>query len=353
MSIDPRDPQALLTRAARADARAASRLATAIDDFFLPDVNRLDDRTRAAIGAAMARVVGAVEQGIAQHAARLLAGRGAPEAATALLAAERPVLDRLAHAGLLRDVELMREIEARVRQDLLSDALPGGTPEGDAAGLLARLAAHSDAVIARAATALVEAEGRRRFGSGTTELPAELHHRLVWWTAAALRERVERPDAPLDRALAEAATRSLSAHDEADRAEAIGLRLAAAIDADAAQLADLLPQALDDRRLALFVALLAHALGVDYAEARALALDPEGDRLWLVLRALEIGREAIARIGLALAEGDPRRDLDAFADRIDVIAATPADIAREAVAGLRLHPDFRGAMLALARRPTA
>ena len=156
--------------------------------------------------------------------------------------------------------------------------------------------------------------------------------------------------AVLDRALIDAAMRSISSHDEGDRLEAVATRLAAALDPHADELAPLLVEALADRRLSLFVALIAHALGLDYADAREIVLDHKADRLWLVLRALELDRESIARIGLALSEADPRRDLDSFAEGLDGIAAIPSTAARAALAPLLLlHPDYRGALLALAR----
>jgi hypothetical protein len=188
-----------------------------------------------------------------------------------------------------------------------------------------------------------------------TELPAELHHRLVWWVAAALRERVaetyEGSIAPLDRALSDAASRSLAAYDEGDRLEAAAMRFAAAIDAQPAELPHLLVETLEDRRIVLFVALLAHALGVGYALAREIVLDPAGDRLWLALRALELTRDTIARIGYALSEADSRRDLESFADTLDVIAAIDAGEARTALAPMKLDPDYRAAVLALGRGP--
>ncbi|MGK3882518.1 hypothetical protein ABI028_16170, partial [Enterococcus faecium] len=64
--------------------------------------------------------------------------------------------------------------------------------------------------------------------------------------------------AQLDRVLTEAALRSLSAHDEGDRLEAAAVQLAAAIDATPAELADLVTEALSDRRLPLFIAVLGH-----------------------------------------------------------------------------------------------
>ncbi|WP_034161235.1 DUF2336 domain-containing protein [Sphingomonas sp. ERG5] len=368
MSINVRDmddgaqrgASPLLMRAAGADARADHRLAVAIDDFFLPDDARLDDRSRSAMATALAAMVVSIDGALRQHAARLLTARDETILAEMLTAPGTSVLDRLVVAGLLRDMDLMRELVARVQQDTLGDALPAAAPdEPERPSLLARLVNQPDSVVAGGAMALLTAEGRRR-GAGDggvgshTDLPADLHHRLVWWVAAALRERfatgADETMAALDRALAEAAVRSLAAHDEGDRLEAAAMRLAGAIEATPRELPDLLVETLGNRRIALFIALIAHAMGLDFSQAREVVLDPDSARLWLVLRALELDREPIARIGLALCDADPRRDIEAFADSIDTIAGTPADMARAALAPLRLHPDYRAALLALARR---
>ena len=366
MSIPARDMDegapgvaTLLARAAVADMRAEARLAGAIDDFFLPEGTRLDDRTRGMLTATFDDLVASVALGLGRHAARLLAARGAGRLAEAVLGDGRPILDRLVAAGMLRDSDVMRELIGRVRQDVLADALPTQAPDDpDRASLLPRLAQSADGVIASGAVAFLAAESRRRVPAmpgqpHATDLPAELHHRLVWWVAAALRERfAEAADdalAALDRALAEAALRAIAAHDEGDRLEAAAMRLAAALDARADELPTLLVEALADRRLSLFVALLGHALGLDHGDAREIVLDPAADRLWLLLRALELDRASIARIGLALSEADPRRDLDAFADALDGIVAVAPAQARDALAPLMLHPDYRAALTALAR----
>lgn len=346
----------LIARATAADRRAHSRLTAAINDFFLPDDARLDDRMRGGIAAALTALVAGVEGALTQHAGRLLAARGEPELALRLTGNTAPVLDRLVSAGLLRDTDLMRELIARVRQDVIGDALPAASPaELDAPSLLARLANHGDSVVAGAATALLAAESRRRsaFESAMqSDLPAELHHRLVWWVAAALRERCDLAGdavASLDKALAEAAVRSLSAHDEGDRLEAAAIRLAVAFEAGPHELSALLVEALGDRRIALFIAVLSHAVGLDYEQGRDIVSDADAGRLWLVLRALETDRQAIAQIGLALCEADPRRDLEDFADALDDIVAIPANLARDALAPLKLHPDYRAALSALMR----
>lgn len=356
-----RDPSQLIARAAAAETRERAALAAAIDDFFLPDEARLDDRMRSSIALTLSGLVVAVEGALKSHAARLLVARDNVALGDMLTLSDASVLDRLVGAGLLRDSEMMRELIARVRQDAIGDALPAEAPAvADEPSLLSRLASHGDSVVAAAANALFAAESRRRGlfeGVAQTDLPADLHHRLVWWVAAALRERFTGRErfagtddlAALDRALAEAAMRSLSAHDEGDRLEAVAMRLAAAYEASPKELPDLLVEALGDRRIALFTALLAHAVGLDYDQARDVVADPEGGRLWLVLRALETGRTAIARIGLALCEADARRDLEGFADSLDgIMLVTPED-ARAALGPMKLHPDFRAALSALMR----
>ncbi len=84
--------------------------------------------------------------------------------------------------------------------------------------------------------------------------------------------------------------------------------------------------------------------------AAAVVLDPAGERLWLSLRALDLPRSAIARLGFALCEVDPARDVEAFADELDVASSISAQAARDAIAPLGLPADYRAALLALDRR---
>lgn len=341
----------LLARAAAATRRADHRLTDAIDDFFLADDARLDDRTRAALAATLSAMVAVVERDLRRQTAASVAGHDPGLAQRAESGA--PVLDRLVGAGLLRDPDLMRELIARTRQDLLVDLLPAIPPdEVGSASLLARLSASVDADVADAALVLMTVESRRRglIDSNRldrTELPAELHHRLVWWVAAVLREQLDTPAA--DRAIAEAALRALAEHDESDRVESAAERLAAAIAPQPAELSAVLTHALGDRRVALFVALLGHALGIDFASVRDMAFD-DGEQLWLALRAAGLDRAAVARIGLSLCDADPRRDVERFADQLEAIMTITPDEARAALAPLRLHPDFRAAMAELERR---
>jgi hypothetical protein len=340
MSLDASDlaapgAAAILARARLADDVEARRLHAAVDDFFLPDDARLDDQTRAALGASVARSVEGVVREIATFVQRAT-GR--------VIVGE--VLPRLLDSGLLRDAPLMADLIGGVRQDLLAEALRRTIAPTDQSNLLARLAECPDGVVATAAAALLTAENRARHGR--RELTYAVHQRLVWWVAAALREAAGEGVA-IERALADGAARSIAANAAADRLDAAAMRLAVAIDPRPAELGDLLSGALADARPTLFFALVAHAASLDFADARSIALDPDGDRLWLVLRAQGLDRAEIAQIGLMLSQADHRRDVEAFADLLDPIAAVESDAAAAALAPMRLHPEFRAALRALAR----
>jgi len=359
MSIDQRDwddgarasASTLFARAAAAARHADRRLAEAIEDFFLPEDSKLDDRTRAALAATLTAIVAAVERDLRRRA--VAHSSGADRTAIQRIENGAPVLDRLVGSGLLRDFDMMRELIARTRQDLLVDLLPALPPdEIGSASLLARLAGSADARVADSALAVMAAESRRRglvdsHRLERTELPAELQHRLVWWVAAAIREQLG-PSAA-DRIIAEAALRALADHDEGDRLESAAMRLAATVDPQPAELATVLRHALGDRRVALVIAFLGHALGIDYATMRQIVLDG-GDQLWLALRGAGLDRATVARVGLSLCEADPRRDVEVFADQLEAIAAVTPEEARGALAPLRLHPDFRAAMAELEKR---
>jgi hypothetical protein len=353
----------LIARAGAANARDEARIRAFAQQLGTAIDLTLDDRARAQVQALLASTLSAVEQEIRGHAARLLAARHLNDLAEIVARAGGDVEATLRAAGLLADVALIAELVDRVTQDRISEALSMAAPdEDDRPGLVLRLATAPDGVVAAAAATYLAAAARRRApleagASVRTDLPAELHQRLVWRVTAAIDAALPALEssgrAAVDRALDDAAMRSLAAHDEGDRLEATAMQLAAAIDAIPAELPDLLVDALQARQLPLFIAVVAHGLAIEQDVVRTITLDPAGDRLWLALRALDLPRAAIARIGLALCDADPRRDVDAFADQLDVIAAVPAQEARIVLAPLRRHAEFRAAAQALARGSAA
>lgn len=348
---------ALLARFSRAERDARARDSGWADDLFQPPAHRLDDRMRAALAALMRALVDCATDELSERAARTLRGREAATLADLLVQGSGGTYERLAAAGVLRDPAFLGTLIERIRIDLLTQALPVEAPEeADRPSILARLAQSNDRVVAQAAAALLSAESQRRSLRDhgkleVTGLSAEQHRRLIWWVAAALRRTVADVAGDdvtaIERALSEAASRSIEGHDDEARPEAAALRLAAAIDAREDELPLLLDEALGDRRLTLFIALIAHALKLDLTSVNQIVLDAQDDRFWVLLRALDLPREAMARAGYALFEADPVRSADSVPDRLDAAMSISPDAARAALVSLRLDPDYRAAMLAL------
>ena len=340
-------PQGLAACVAGSDRRSRAALSSAVADLDLSEEDRLDEHARIALRRHFRAAVAAAEEAIRRHALRLLVDQMTAARADGLLTPAEEIATRLVCAGALRDAALVGEWLAQARHDRLVEALPVAVGSPDEPSLLVRLSLAPDAPVARAAAALLAAESRRRERHETSDpdgadLPLPLYRRLVWWVAAAMRGETQ--DAARDHALADAAARCLATHDGGERVDELAMRLAAAIDPRAGEIPSLLIEAIGDRRLAFFVAILAHRLELPFAQARGIVLAAEDDRLWLALRALKLDRAAIAQIGLALGEADPARDVEAFARQLDAIVAIPPEDAHAALMPLTLDPEFLAAI---------
>lgn len=325
-----------------AETRAAARLNDETRDLFLPASARLGDRLRAELVEQLRTMVGTIERELRLGAARRLLDMGASEAAEALLAHADTVLDRLWRTRLLHDAELMRELIGVVRLLSLARTLPPGTSAGaDRPSLVVRLAECPEPDVARAANDLLAISNAA--GAGIV-LSAPQCAKLVWWSAAALREELK-AEARADHALADVAAALIAAQTDEDCVDAASLRLARVIAARPDELAGLLVETLGDRRPALFIALLAVAGGLGFSDTRAIVTDPDGARLWLLLRAQGLERPVIARIGVAIAGAE--HDLEQLADDIDEVMAVDPETAAASFSMLALPIDYRRALDAL------
>lgn len=346
----------LIARAAMAAARARRRTAAEIRDLLSEGDARLDDRTRTAAAACLDAVVSAIDGLIRERAANWLVEHGDGDAAERLSQLSIDTTVCLADAGILSETALIEEILGRVGEALLAERMPIDLPgEADAPGIVLRLTGARDAKVAQAATALLAADAARRAElagmTSTGDLPAPLRAHLAWPIVAVLRSRVEGgPAAATDAALAHAAGQVIGSIGEVHPLEATAMRLAKALAPDRDELPLLIADALADRRLSLAIALIARGFGADYSAIRDVVLDPDGERLWLVLRAIELDRRTIARIGYLLCEADSRRSTEGFADMLDLVMAVSVDQAADAVGDLRLPSHFRDALHLLQRR---
>lgn len=314
----------------------------ALRDLAVPVDYRFDERTAAALRACLASAVASIERGLRLGAARRLAAMQADAAAERLLDDPGSVVGALTALAAAGDAPILAELLAIVRVRALAAGLPAGSPTGpDRPSLLVRLAECPEPDIAREATALLRAQNLGSDDAPPT-LPPPMRERLVWWAAATLRGRTDDPRA--DHALVEAAEEMIAADPYRPSPADIAARLADLIRARPDELAALLVEAIGDRQPMLFAALLAQASGLDFAPVRAMMTDPLGDRLWLLLRSQDVDRATIARIGVALADADPRRDLDRFAGALDAVMAVDPEHAAHLFAPLTLPAAYRDAL---------
>lgn len=328
-------------RVAAAEAHAAALHRMAAQDFSIPDAARLDERTR----AGMTRLL---EQWVETAERELLRAMG-----TERLGGIGPTLPLLQAAGGAADPELIGELLACVRLAQLGSGLPGhASPHPARASLVSRFVDHPAPELADAARALLLAESQGRSPeTGRRPLPQHLHARLLWWVASAMREQATAiTGLVLDEALCAGVRAELAAAERQvdGGVERAALRFATLLGGSPRELPQLLLEALGDRRPVLAVALMARAADIGFVEARALLLEPGAERLALALHGLDLPRDAIAQIGFALCEADPRRDLAQFVDLIDALGGIDRSAGREMLAQLRLDPDYRAARATMA-----
>lgn len=355
MAREPVGAERLLADAARAAQGSRRRMASLVD-LFLPDAMRLSDYQRVTVRRFIARLVSAVETDLRQRIVSEHAKRFTPELLAALgsarVAIAMPVLER---ARALHDIELVSLLIARVEEQRVADDLRrNAAANGEVSTLIEALLADADSSLSAAAMSLLIAESRRYYifddqALPRTDLPADLQYRLVWWVAAALRDYMIRlhgaDPGQVDIALMDVASTILAAHDEGDTLEAAAMHLARLLGERGWLDDQVLKAACVEGRLALLIAILATRAGLDFDAAREMILPPHGDRLILLMKALEVERETAAAILLAMGPGDA-----GFSDAMNAFDTLVPVQAMEAIRPWQIDAGYRTAIASLATR---
>ena len=346
-SIEPPvSADALLAAAQDAAAFLDDRAATAGIALARPPAFGIDDETRARAGLLIATAIMSAE--------------------TALRAAE-PALDvgdpgtlgdRFILAGLLARSGIAAAALLRAEEHRLAAALIRVTGETEGPGAQRLDPIGGD--FAAEAFAVRAAEAARTERTGDPLLPlhdiaAEDRHALFWQVAACLADRALATGAPeetLHRASAAAVARALAAIDDGEGIAPAAMRLAYRLDA-AQQLDDhLLAGTLAGGRIASLAAMLAIRAGIPFDDSRAMLTDPA--RFAVLSRACDVERGIAAAMILALALGLDRGfgpdPAEAAAVLVEAYGLLPVDRARAEVRRVRLEPQYRDALAALAGR---
>jgi uncharacterized protein (DUF2336 family) len=337
-------------------AAARERFAVAATDLLLPDRARLTEWQRLTAAALLNRLVRGLED---EMRARLAPGFEAHEALHAALSSAHvpialPILER---AQVLRDAELSNVLVRRVEEHRYWKA---HAPAAGGDELLFELVRDKDDEIAAEAMELVVARSRRfdRFqepAMGQVELAAELHHKLVWIVAAALRHYIVQHHhvAAVDAAIEEHASAIIARHDEGATLEARAVRLGRRLHAAGRLDGDLLARTLTEGMLPLFIAGVSVLCAMDYAAAWEVLADPRGRGPALLLRAAAVERESAAAILLLLnsrghlvsgAEGD------ATAEQLDLYDTLDEAAARDVLRLWQADPGYRASVARISTR---
>lgn len=341
----PTGPDRLLVEAAQVARYADARLTAALNDLFLPDFVRPTDSQRAAMANMLDRLVTEIDLDLR---AGLLARLG--DSAPAVLGVDRipilrPIFDR---AGVLRDRDLVSLLLCRVEEHRICQAIrrvadvnPGPAPQ-----IQLDIPPEQEAP-------LLLAENRRSGSHGEAnltirDLPADMLHKLLWWSGAALRDYLERSttldSAARDEALAAVVAARLSTHDEGQTLEAAAMRVAITLPGGDAMLLELFRAG----RFSLFVAMLAVRARIDFAPAFLLAADPGIGALAVVLRAIGATTEVAAPILLQMAAIN-RLSESKLEERVNDFLDLDQAAAQDAVRPWRMDRAFRHAIADIGR----
>jgi uncharacterized protein (DUF2336 family) len=338
-------------------AASRERFAIAAADLLLPERSRLSEWQRSTASALLLRLVRSIEDSlraalvhhfVAEEA--LYAALGSTNVAIAL-----PLLER---SGVLRDGELGTVLVRRVEEHRYwKENAPSGGED-----LLAELVRDDVDAIAAEAMSLILARSRRfdRFQEpllGQTDLPAELQHRLVWMTAAALRhymvQQHQISSGAADAAISTAASEMIAGYDEGRTLEASSMRLCRALSAAGRLEGRDLARILEKGLLPLFVAGIAVRSALDYSAAWEILSDPQGRGTALLLRACGVARPEAAAILLTLnSRGRLFSGLegDAAAAQLDLFDATTEAAALDVLRPWQVDRGYRAAIARLSTR---
>jgi hypothetical protein len=329
-------------------AAARERLKVAVADLFLPAQLRLSEWHRTTMTALLDRLIGTVEDDLRLGLARVFPARTHEALHAALTSDHVPIAQPiLADAETLRDPSLVSLLLRRVEEHRLNRAT---AISGAADALLLELVHDQEEQVAEAAMAVLVAQNRRldRFQEPllpSPELSAELEHRLVWSVAGALRayliERHGISADAADDALAVAATKRLSTHDEGDSLEARCLRLASLLDGfgrlDDAFIARALPEA----GLSLLLAALAQRCDLAPDSVWEIVSEPIGRGLPLLLRAAGLGRAEAGAILVAMGTPGAGDEDARLVRQLDLFDSMSLDDARRTLRLWRADPLYR------------
>ena len=340
-------------------AAARERFSIAATDLLLPETVRLTEWQRHTAAALLSRLIRTIEDALRADLADRVGGYEALHASfsSAHVPIAQPMLER---AQVLRDPELSTVLVRRVEEHRFWKGQRDSGHEPDV--LLRELINDADAALAGEAMAVLIARSRRfdRFGDpgfARTDLAADLHHKLVWMVAAALRQYMVQhhavPSREADGLIADATQKHLAGYDEGTSLDAACTRLARRL-AELDRLDDpLLERMLDDGMLPMFIAAIGVRVGLNYDSAWEVLSDPRGMGPAILLSAAGFARNRAAAIFLILNSRGRMfsgQEGDATEYQLGIFEGADESLALDILRLWKVDPGYRAAIARLSTR---
>ncbi len=360
--------QKLVSTVAQRSREAQLEIVRSMSDLQIPDAHRLTEMDRAQMVGIVSKLLHGIELDLRLNLAEALPAIGARRGdLLRVLADDRVELAQsvIGHHAAIMDLPLIQLVKARSDEHRLILSLREQAAfgmqqpvNGSAQNVIDALLRHREPNVSRRAMEYVVAETRRldRFDEPIlplSELPLSVLERLVWMVCAALRVTLARdyhlPLADLDAGLQQAGRRLLL--EQGDKQTLLGRtqRLAFQID-EVGELTDaFLLRCLRQQRVHLFVAGLAQRSNITFFSMWQIFTDKTLTSLTVLARAINMSREAVSAMLLALSDAWSGHDARAPERAIDLLSLFDEMAQSQAEAALKIWTRDPGYQAALDR----
>jgi len=285
-----------------------------ITDLFLSPEGRLSERESALMTDILHKLVHEVEMTVRRDMSERLADLDdAPHELVVTLANDdisvaRPVLLK---SGVLRDVDLIQIIKDRTQEHMIEVARRDELNEGVTDELVDKgeddvietLLVNKDAAISRQALGYIVQRSKRvdRFQQplvAREDLPPDLAHKMFWWVSAALRDHIlhnfSLDSVTVDELLQDTAQNTIEEARPLQPGRTVAEDLVRSLANRGELTTEFIMRSLKNGEIMLFTAALAERGRLDSETAQRIVLDPGGEPLAVLCRAVGLDRKQFA-----------------------------------------------------------
>ncbi len=312
MSVETTEQMAgLVELARRHDADGRRVILENVADLFLSPEGRLSERESALMTDILQKLVHDVEMTVRRGLAERLAERDdAPHELIVALANDEISVAQpiLRESGVLRDIDLIQIIKYRTQEHMLQVARREAVNEGVSDALVDKggedvieaLLVNQDAAISRQALSYIVERSKRidRYQEplvAREDLPPDLAHKMFWWVSAALRDHILHnysfDQGTIDELLQDSVQGTIEDAETRQPGRTVAEELVKNMASRGTLNTEFLMRSLQSGEIRLFTAGLGELGRLDLETAQRIVLDPGGEPLAVLCRAVGMDRK--------------------------------------------------------------